>query len=120
MIKLQIYNVNSFIKDCTEKKIIDDLYDLLSYTTEEYIGNKFITIRRRLLKKRSASFPTGLITQAEKYLKENGIKYKREDFRDEIDYTKPIVITKKTLRDYQKKAVSLAVDRKSTRLNSSH
>lgn len=112
MIKLQIYNVNCFIKDFDDKKIIDELYDLLSYTTEEYINNKFISVRRRLLKKRTASFPTGLVKQVKNYLKTNEIKYKIVDFRDEIEDRKPLIIKNKTLRDYQKKAVSLAIAKK--------
>jgi superfamily II DNA or RNA helicase len=106
MIKLTIDNINTTVKNLPDDAI-DEIKNLISYTTREYFGMKATVIKRTLYDDYNKSFPTGLLNIIIQYLKDNNLQYTVTDSR--VAYMENEIDFHATFRDYQKTVVDASI-----------
>lgn len=108
MIVLKIKHVETKILN-VKYEHLDDIKELLSYTTKEHYRSKTVMVKRTLYAENEKCFPTGLLSIVIKYLKTNKIEYQVEDSREVYCGDGVLPLHNITLRDYQKKAVEVSI-----------
>lgn len=107
MVILKVNHIDTKILNAQVEQI-EDIKDLISYSTKEFYRSKSVTVKRTLYNLEGRSFPTGLLSNVVKYLKKHNIKYEIEDSR-EVCFEDSIPLYNVTPRDYQLYAVEQGV-----------
>ena len=106
MIDLTIDNINTKIKNVPDN-ILDDIKEIISYTTREYYGMKGTIVKRTLYDNDKKIFPTGLLNIVVNYLKENKHPYVVHDTRSA--YMEEEIPIHVNFREYQKIVIDTSI-----------
>jgi superfamily II DNA or RNA helicase len=112
MITIQLSNTKAKIKNLTDKAILKRLDDNMLYQSQafRFMGNQAWDGKVRLFD-HNQQFPIGLLSIAERILKESNEPYIVEDYRKELKYENKMIFkpdSKFVPRWYQKDIVDLA------------